>query len=155
MLARVRRRASVAIGVALVAALGTTLAAAAPSATASNEAIVIPFQKTFQEQVPYGPCEFANYYTGTVEGGTVAMWVYCPRIVGGAQHFTATLELTVGERSLAAGLEGRYIFATERVVLNGHVTNGWLAGARVHEESVLADGGFAGTIQLMPGSASR
>ncbi len=153
MLARLRPR-DLAVSAVLVLA---ALAIAAP-ATASKAAFVVPFEKKFVETVPEGPTgEVSNYYLGTAgDGGTVEMWVYDSWSEGDVQHFAATLKLSLGDKSLTAVLEGRFNFSTLRVVLNGRVTEGWLAGARVHEESELvgfAPLTFAGTIRLMPGSA--
>ena len=88
------------------------------------------------------------------------MFVYDPSVVGNVQKFTAELRLSIGGRSLTAMLDGQFNFSTGEVVLNGVVVHGWLAGAQVHEQSRYAGddpntGGpiFAGTVQLMPGSA--
>lgn len=156
MLATLRPRKRAVVPV-LLAALAASVAVAAPAAPASNAAIVIPFEKSLVGTVPEGPSGGpANYYVGTIPGGTIEMWVYDPRFEGRVQHFTATLKLTLGDRSSTAVLKGRFNFSTLRVVLNGSVTHGWLAGARVHEESRLVDDSpltFAGAIRLMPGSA--
>ena len=157
MLARLRPRDRAAIVLLLLVALATSLAAAPPPATGSNAAMVIPFEKQLVGSVEDGPEGPANYYVGTTgDDGTVEMWVYGSRVVGGVQHFTATLKLSIGGKSLTAVLDGRFNSSTFRVVLNGRVTEGWLAGAQVHEESELVGFDpltFAGTIRLMPGSA--
>jgi hypothetical protein len=62
---------------------------------------------------------------------------------GGAKDFTARLTGTLNTR-------------TGRVVMNGTVTEGWLEGARVHEQGQLVDAEtsrFQGIIRIMPGSA--
>lgn len=124
------------------------LAVAAP-ASASNAAIVVPFEKHYDPSV--------GHYVGTVgDGGTIEMWVYDSSYPGNVQQFTARLELSLGGNSLTAILDGRFNFSTARVVLNGVVTDGWLEGAQVHEESRLTGLDpltFAGTVQLMPASA--
>lgn len=151
MLARLPRRDRVAIVLLLVAALGS-LAVAARPATASNAAQVISFEKRWVEP---------GHYLGTTgDGGTIEMWVYDVSFAGNVQKFTATLQLSLGGRSLTAVLDGQFNFSTARVVLNGVVVDGWLAGAQVHEESrytgddpVTRGPIFAGTVQLMPASA--
>lgn len=151
MLARLPRRDRVAIVLLLVAALGS-LAVAARPATASNAAQVISFEKRWVEP---------GHYLGTTgDGGTIEMWVYDVSFAGNVQKFTATLQLSLGGRSLTAVLDGQFNFSTARVVLNGVVVDGWLAGAQVHEESrytgddpVTGGPVFAGTVQLMPASA--
>lgn len=134
--------------VSLLAGFGV----AAP-AWASDAAIVIPFEKHWVEP--------GHYVGSACDGGTIEMFVYDSSITGGVQHFTATLNLSVGTRSLTAILDGRFNFSTGRVVLNGVVVDGWLKGAQAHEESRYTGddqntGGpvFAGTVQLMPGSAA-
>ncbi|HUH14322.1 MAG TPA: hypothetical protein VML35_00395, partial [Gaiellaceae bacterium] len=75
MLARLRPRDLAATAVLVLAAL----AIAAP-ATASNAAIVIPFEKQFVGSVEDGPEGPANYYVGTAgDDGTIEMWVYGSR----------------------------------------------------------------------------
>lgn len=125
--------------------------AIATPASASRGAIVVPFEKHW-----VGP----GHYIGTAgEDGTIEMWVYDVSFNGNIQRFSATLELSLDGRSLTATLSGHFNFSTGRVVLNGRVTQGWLNGAQVHEESrYVGDdpetGGpiFAGTVRLMPGS---
>jgi hypothetical protein len=119
-------------------------------ASASSAAIVVPFEKHYDAGL--------GHYVGTAgNGGTIAMWVYDSSYPGNVQQFTATLELSLGGNSLTAILDGRLNFSTGRVVLNGVVTDGWLEGARIHEESQLTGFDpitFAGTVQLMPASAN-
>jgi hypothetical protein len=148
--ARARERLA-GITLLLLVPLLAAFALAAP-AWASNAAIVIPFEKHWVEP--------GHYVGSACDGGTIEMFVYDSSITGGVQHFTATLNLSVGTRSLTAILDGRFNFSTGRVVLNGVAVDGWLKGAQVHEESRYTGddpdtGGpvFAGTVQLMPGSA--
>ncbi|HUP14781.1 MAG TPA: hypothetical protein VM848_01820 [Acidimicrobiia bacterium] len=118
------------------------------SALASTAVTVIPFEKH-----AVGP----GHYVGTAgDDGTIEMFVYDSSVTGDVQHFTATVLLSVPEGSLTAILDGRFSFNTGRVVLNGSVVEGWLKGARVHEESQLVGLDpltFVGTVQLMPSSA--
>ena len=56
-------------------------------------------------------------------------------------------------RSFVATLTGTLNLATGAVVMDGRVTEGFLLGARVHEEGQLVDPAtsqFKGTIQIMP-----
>lgn len=133
------------VALALVAIAAGAIPA---SALASNAVTVIPFEKHW-----VGP----GHYVGTAgDDGTIEMFVYDSSVTGDVQHFTATLLLTFPDRSLTAILDGRFNFNTGRVVLNGSVVEGWLQGARVHEESQLVGFNpltFVGTVQLMPGSA--
>jgi len=134
----------------LVAVLAiSALVASAGTATASNAAIVIPFEKHW-----VGP----GHYVGTAcDGGTIDMQLADSSVTGNVQHFTATVRLEcAGGRSLTAVLDGRFNFSTGKTVLNGTVVGGWLAGAQVHEEGQLVGLDpltFVGTVQLLPGSS--
>jgi hypothetical protein len=60
-----------------------------------------------------------------------------------------------GVHSFTARVEGHGNLQTERAVLNGTVTAGWLQGAQVQDEfDILGGGRFAGTFRIMPGSAN-
>jgi hypothetical protein len=153
MFARLRRRDRLALALLVLVALGASLAVAACPATASNSATVISFEKHWVGGPP------SHYVGETSDGGTIEMWVYDPYVVGNVQRFTAELRLAIGGHSLTAMLSGQFNFSTGRVVLNGTVVDGWLAGAQVHEESQYVGddpgtGGpiFRGTVQLMPRS---
>ena len=123
------------------------LLVAAPTAAAQRP-IVIEFEK--QWAAP-------DYYVGTVEdGGTIEMWLFDKSVIGNTQHFSATVDVTSPGGSFRAVVSGQINFSTGRVVLNGTVTSGWLAGAQVREESQLVDpvtGSFIGTVQINPASS--
>lgn len=125
---------------AVVASTGT--------AAASNAVIVIPFEKHW-----VGP----GHYVGTAcDGGSIDMQLSNSSVTGDVQHFTATVQVALPGRSLTAVLDGSFNFSTGKTVLNGAVVDGWLAGARVHEEGRLVGFDpltFVGTVQLMPSSA--
>jgi hypothetical protein len=131
-----------------VAALATFVG----SAAASNAVIVLPFTK--QGSV------IDSHYVGTAAGGAALdMQLSDKYWTGEVQHFTATETLVWPDgRSLTAVLDGCFNNITGATVLNGQVTSGWLQGAQVHEEGQLIGfsypiASFAGTVQLMPGSA--
>lgn len=135
----------------LMTSLGSTLAlvlAIAGPAVAAERPIVLAFEKAWAAP---------DYYVGTVDGGgTIQMWLSNKRIIGNTQHFDAAVEVSSPSGDFTAFVSGQINFSTGRVALNGTVTGGWLAGARVHEESQLTDaatGSFAGTIQVMPASS--
>lgn len=129
-------------------AAGLVLAAAIKApATAAERPIVLEFEKAWAAE---------NYYVGTVSGGgTIQMWLSNKAVIGNTQRFDATVAVTLADGAFTAFVSGRINFSTDRVVLNGTVTDGWLDGARVQEESLLVDpstGEFTGTIQIMPAS---
>ena len=130
----------------MVMALVALLVVGTPVA-AAQAPIVIEFEK--QWAAP-------DYYVGTVEGGTIEMWLFDKSVIGNTQHFSATVEVVSPSGSFTAVVSGQINFSTGRVVLNGRVTSGWLAGAQVREESQLVDpdtGRFIGSIQIMPASS--
>lgn len=131
----------------IVVSLITILLVGTPVAAAQRP-VVLEFEK--QWAAP-------DYYLGTVEGGgTIEMTLFDKSVIGNTQHFSATVEVNSASRSFTALVSGQINFSTGRVVLNGSVTSGWLAGARVQEESQLVDpdtGRFIGTIQIMPASS--
>ena len=133
----------------LALALAALTAGLIPApASASNTAIVIPFEKHWVGE---------GHYVGTTDdGSTIEMFIYNESFTGDVQHFTATVLLDLPEGSLRAILKGRFDGNTLEAVLNGRVVEGWLEGARVHEESQLVGFDpltFVGMVQLMPGSA--
>ena len=133
--------------VLLVLIAAGALAGLVGTATASNAAVVIPFEKHW-----VGP----GHYVGTACGdGTIDMQLSESSVTGNVQHFTATVQLACGGAASTAVLDGRFNFSTGKTVLNGAVVDGWLVGAQVHEEGQLVGLDpltFVGTVQLMPGS---
>lgn len=131
----------------IVVALVTILLVGTP-VVAAQQPIVLEFEK--QWAAP-------DYYVGTVEGGgTIEMWLFDKSVIGNTQHFGATVAVASPGQSFTAAVSGQINFSTGRVVLNGTVTSGWLAGAQVQEESQLVDpdtGRFIGAIQIMPASS--
>jgi hypothetical protein len=116
--------------------------------TAAQRPIVLGFEKAWAAP---------DYYVGTVDGGgTIEMWLSDKSVIGNTQHFDATVAVNASGGTFTAFVSGQINFSTGRVVLNGTVTSGWMAGARVQEESQLIDpatGSFTGTIQVMPASS--
>jgi hypothetical protein len=131
----------------LVTVVGAIAVGSAP-ASASNEPIVIPFEKHW-----VGP----SHYVGTAgAGGTIEMFVYDSSVTGSMQHFTVTVNATLPSGSFTAVLDGTFNFSTGKTLLNGVVTDGWLQGAQAHEKGQLVGLdplSFSGTLQLMPASA--
>ncbi|HYZ19071.1 MAG TPA: hypothetical protein VE615_05970 [Gaiellaceae bacterium] len=139
-------------GPAAALALLVTLVAVAAAfwtapASASNEPIFISFEKHW-----VGP----GHYVGTTgDGGSIEMWVSNSTVTGNMQHFDVTISAAVASGSFTAVLDGTFNFSTARTLLNGNVTEGWLAGARMHEEGQLVSLDpltFTGTLRLMPAS---
>jgi hypothetical protein len=143
-----RRESGVAGVLVLLLAIVTLLVFLTGSASASSEPILIPFEKHW-----VGP----GHYVGTAgNGGSIEMWVSNSSVTGSMQHFDVTISATVPAGSFTAVLDGTFNFSTAKTLLNGTVTQGWLAGAQVHESGRLVGLDpltFDGTLRLMPASA--
>jgi hypothetical protein len=134
---------------AIIIAVGAAaLTVLAPTGSASNSPVMIPFEKHW-----VGP----GHYVGTAgDGGTIEMLVSNSSVTGNMQHFDVTISATIPGHSFTAVLDGTFNFSTGKTLLNGVVTQGWLAGAQAHEKGQLVDPDtltFAGTLRLMPASA--
>ena len=138
-----RKWIAFAVLVAVTVATGGT-------AAASPAPVVITYEKT---------CDTPVHCAGTTGGGgSFEMWVSAPsyRATGNAQHFTATESVTEGDISFTAELTATFSPAGF-VVLDGIVTDGSFAGAKIHQRSNLDDPGppdtWTGQLRIMPASA--
>jgi hypothetical protein len=134
--------------VAAVAVVGV-VAFGAAQASASNAPIVIPYEKTCNGLV--GHCE------GEANGVTIEMQITSFRTTGKAAQLTLTEWITVGDISFTAEMNG-HASPAGFIVLNGTVTEGSFAGARVHQRSNYVGGpatasAWTGELRLMPASA--
>jgi hypothetical protein len=134
----------------LLLAVAVVTVFGAAQASASSAPIVIPYAKTCDETV--GHC------VGTAgDSGTLEMQVTSFRATGKAAQLTFTEWVTVGDISFTAEMSG-HASPAGFIVLNGTVTEGSFAGARVHQRSNLASTAgtttsWTGELQLMPASA--
>ena len=129
-----------------------TVAIATDDVTAgvSTTAVELSFDKT----------AFADgVWQGTVDGditGTLETRLTERRISGPIWHVRFDWTITAGDQSFVADLRGTLNNNTGAVVMNGTVVEGYLLGARVHEEGQLVDAAtlqFQGSIQVMPATA--
>jgi len=138
------------MAIAAVLAVVGIVAFGAARASASSAPIVIAYEKTCDATV--GHC------VGTVNGVTIEMQVTSFRPSGNAAQLTFTEEITVGNISFTAEMNG-HASPAGFIVLNGKVTEGSFAGANVHQRSNLVSGGgttttvWTGQLQVMPASA--
>jgi hypothetical protein len=139
---------------AVAAAVAGFVAFGAAQASASSAPIVISYEKE---------CDATGHCEGTAESGgelgTFEMQVSPPgpRATGKAGHLTLTEWITVGGISFTAEMNGS-VSPAGFIVLNGTVTEGEFAGARVHQRSNFAGVNenktvWTGQLQLMPASA--
>ena len=134
----------------LLLAAVAVAAAFGAQASASSAPIVIPYAKTCDETV--GHCVGPAGVSGTLE-----MQVTSFRATGKAAQLTFTESVTVGDISFTAEMNG-HASPAGFIVLNGTVTEGSFAGARVHQRSNLASTAgtmtsWTGVLRLMPPSA--
>lgn len=125
-------------------------AALSEAATAPNQPVRLEFAK----------CAIAEgVWEGTVTGdigGDLRTELTSLRITGPIWHVDFNWIVTAGEQSFVAALSGTLNTLTGRVVMNGTVIEGYLAGAQVHEQGQLVDAEnscFVGTIRVMPATA--
>lgn len=138
---------------ALLALLTLTLppavktdAAAAPAAS--------PVRLTFDKSLA-GPGVWEGTTGGDIAGGLRTELVSL-RIAGSIWHVEFDWIVNAGAQSFTARLSGILNTKTGRVVMDGTVTDGYLEGARVHEEGQLIDPAtlrFQGLIRVMPSTA--
>jgi hypothetical protein len=98
-------------------------------------------------------------WVGTVAGdiaGTLETRLTALRVTGSIWHVSFEWIISAGEESFVATLRGTLNNETGAVVMNGTVTEGYLLGARVHEEGQLVDPStlrFQGTIRVTDAAA--
>jgi hypothetical protein len=98
---------------------------------------------------------FEGTVTGAVSGGLASRRVSLDGESGPVQHLTFEWKVS-GAHAFTALTSGTLNTRTGAVVMNGRVVDGYLTGARVHEEGQLVDPGtftFAGFLRLMPSTA--
>jgi hypothetical protein len=139
----------------LLLALGMVLgrmpeAVSAQGSAQENAPVHLTFDKSSVEP---------GIWEGTVAGdveGNLTTELRDLRVNGPIWHVEFDWIIDAGDQSFTARLTGVLNTNTGRVVMNGAVIEGWLEGARVHEEGQLIDPDtlrFQGAILLMPATA--
>jgi len=139
----------------LKAALLAALASAVVASTAfgSNAPVRVTFDKHVVDPAAF---VFAGTTGGDVSGSLTSKLVSLDASTGPNLHITFDWIVSAGASSFTARTSGIWNTKTGSVVMNGTVIDGYLLGAQVHEEGELLDPAtlhFAGSLQLMPGSA--
>jgi hypothetical protein len=117
-----------------------------------------PVQLTFEKQA-VGPGMWEGTVSGDIEGDLTTVLTAClgPNpCQGTVWRVQFDWIIDAGDRSFTAHLTGTLNTVTGRVVMNGTVVDGYLEGARVHEEGKLVDPatlGFEGIIRVFPDTA--
>jgi hypothetical protein len=157
-----QRRLIGTIGAVLLLAVGGCTERAtivAPEASADSKSAATPHAPV---RLTFEKCliDAVNWvWEGTVDGdiaGDLRTELRDLRVTGVIWHVRFDWIISAGDRSFTADLDGILNTRTGRVVMNGRVADGYLLGARVHEEGQLVDPEnlcFEGTIQVMPATA--
>jgi hypothetical protein len=134
----------------LLVAIGITPVAAQPNA---------PVNLTFDKAAvdPGNPGVWLGTVSGDIEG-TLETTLLDVRETGQVWHIEFEFDINADDpsESFTAHLNGILNLNTGRVVMNGTVIDGYLEGARVHEEGQLVDPDtlqFQGLIRIMPATA--
>jgi hypothetical protein len=146
-------------GLALVAAFATTaLGRTAGPVSADSPNVEITFTKWAVTPAPN---------VGVVDGDVVGTleWTASKTVLPNVEKIHATYVVTgvtdSGPQTFTAVLDGKANLQTAERVLNGIITEGWLAGAQVHVEFLRlatcpenpAGPCFTGTLRIMAASA--
>lgn len=127
------------------------LIVAGPMAGAANKPVRLSFEKC-----PSGEGTWAGTVAGDVTG-TLMTVLNSAEASDGILHVNFDWVVGAGTQSFTANLDGTLSTKTGRVVMNGTVVDGWLEGARVHEQGRLApdlgENCFRGSIRVMPATA--
>ena len=106
--------------------------------------------------MPVGPGTWAGTVAGDVTGSLRTV-LNAAEVSDGILHVNFDWVIGAGSQSFTANLDGTLSLKSGRVVMNGTVVDGWLAGAHVHEQGQLAPdlgpGCFRGSIRIAPASA--
>jgi hypothetical protein len=120
------------------------------AAHVSARPLRLEFWKCFDETA--GGLAWAGAVSGDLDGAlSTRIDEDDLRFSGQVMHFRSTWRVT-GDRSFVAELEGSLNNHTGRSVLNGPVSEGYLADGRVHVEGALTDAAnscFEGTMRIM------
>lgn len=126
-----------------------------PSLSMAANAPLAPVRLAFEKCLidPTGIWE--GEVTGDVTGD-LRTELTALRTTGPVWHVRFDWVITAGDRSFTADLAGTLNTRTGRVEMDGRVVDGYLDGARVHEEGQLVDAAnscFEGVIRIMPATA--
>jgi hypothetical protein len=137
----------------VIGALVAIMACAALLAPSMAQA-TSPVNLTFDKSA-IGPGTWQGTVSGDIEGDLTTV-LRDLRVTGAVWHVEFDWIVSAESQSFTARLDGILNTETGAVVMNGRVIDGYLVGARVHEEGQLVDPGtlrFVGSIRIMPDSA--
>jgi len=128
--------------------------ASVADAPAASHASVIELQF---DKTSTGPTTWAGTVSGAFDGDLVTVLIDAKQSGPILRvEFDWIISNTAEGQDFTARLNGILNLNTGAVVMNGRVIDGYLVGARVHEEGQLVDpstGQFQGLIRIMPRSA--
>lgn len=127
-------------------------------------AILVPAQPLMLDYVKVESAPNSLNWFGGVTGdinGTLETRVVGAEQSGHILHIRTEWSVDAGAESFQAALDGTLDTKTGRLLLDGDITSGYLAGARAHNQGRLTGtdpvtGGtvFTGFLRIMPGSAN-
>ena len=122
--------------------LAAILAAVVTAPAASTSApVTLAFDKRFDPART--AANGAPTWTGTIAGdgwsGSLEAVLTDYRASGVVEHVCVTHAVDAGTRSFTWEGCGTFNNVTNRIVLNGEVVSGWMAGARVHDDATRFD----------------
>ena len=141
----------------------SAIASASSSALDRSTNVEVTFTKWITDFSAWPVLPLGGVVGGDVAAGTVGGQGVVTSLAGEKIFMLqATYVVNAGDRSFTAEIHGTQINKSNRAVLNGVITDGWRAGARVHVEydvldCSLAEGGagapagtpcFQGTIRI-------
>lgn len=138
----------------LITVAAAIVASASLAGAASSSA---PVTLTFEKQ--YDPARSAANgtatWTGTISGdgwsGGLEARLVDWRAAGVTEHVSVLHLVEAGSRSFTFLASGMFNNVTNRIVLDGEVDSGWMAGAQVHDEALRTEPSlsrFVGTFRL-------
>ncbi len=159
----VRRGAALLVSSALLLPACDTVSPVSP-APPDPAAALVPAAPIVMDYVKVetgpGSLNWLGSVSGDVNGGLET------RVLGATEsghilHIQTKWSVAAGAESFEAELDGTLDTSTGRLLLNGAVTSGYLAGAKAHNEGQMTgtDAGTGGTVfegflRIMPGSGS-
>jgi hypothetical protein len=114
--------------------------------TVANRPIDLTFEKT---AVAEGIWE--GTVAGDIDGNLQTILLAPPDVSGAVWHVEFDWIVSAGSQSFTATMQGVLNTRTKTVVMNGTVTEGYMLGARVHEQGQCSDDlvECQGTIRIM------
>lgn len=134
-------------------AAGIVVAASIAGAASSDAPVALRFEKQFD--AARTSANGTPTWTGTISGdgwsGSLEARLVDYRAAAVTEHVQVLHLVEAGARSFTFVGSGTFNNITNRIVLDGEVDSGWMAGAQVHDEALRTEPSlsrFVGTFRL-------